>query len=159
MHYHSNVNPSDDMALRYAYEALSVVEKYQSLGKVEKGRAINNVIFAFLLAGKVSEAAPLIGYLSESVHADPYATATLGLFNLQKGRIDRGKALYEEAIRLAPDVRLKHLIRQRMALELGKIYLRKGQHPIAKKWFDKAAREQLGHQEIKKQALALSRIH
>lgn len=80
----------------------------------------NNIAFAHLEAGQVDTAKKYLQMLSHVVHKDPYPTATLGLFNMRKGNIDRAKSLYEDAIHLARKPEDKKRIRQKLNFELGR---------------------------------------
>ncbi len=80
---------------------------------------INNVVFAFAETGHIDEAQALLSHMSNLVHHLSYPTATLGLLHFRKGNIDRGVALYEEAIRLSVRANDKARIRQKLNLELG----------------------------------------
>ena len=66
---------------------------------------------------------PYLQQLSNVFHKEPYPTATLGLFHLRKGNIERAQQFYEEAIHLAKNAEDKTRIRQKLNLELGLEYL------------------------------------
>lgn len=86
-------------------------------------RVYNNCFFSLLCFDRIDEAQRLVPALQRAFHRDPYATATLGLYNLKRNRPDKGIELYEEAIKIARHDRdLKKKIKQRMNLELAKYY-------------------------------------
>ena len=94
--------------------------------------------------------------LSRAVHEDPFSTATLGLYHLRKNHIQRGEALYREAITLAAERRTKDMIRQKMNLELGRSFLKHGDTTSARKFLEKAAQQGKHHlQSLQKQATIL----
>lgn len=82
----------------------------------------NNIAFAYLEAGDIDTAKQYLQQLSNVVHKEPYPTATLGLFHMRKGNIDRAEHLYEEAIHLAKMPEDKKRIRQKLNFELGVQY-------------------------------------
>ena len=89
----------------------------------ERATLINN--FAFVLAedGQTAAAESMLSKISSLIHLQPYPTATLGLICLRKGKVDRGRALYSEAIGLALDRFHKDRIRQKLNFELGKYWI------------------------------------
>ena len=109
---------------------------------------INNVIFAFAETGHIDEAQALLSHMSNLVHHLPYPTATLGLLHFRKGNIDRGVALYEEAIRLSVRANDKARIRQKLNLELG-LYLLPTEPRRAERLLQKADSERDGVPELK----------
>ena len=110
-----------------------------------KERVINNLAFAYLNFDKLDDASKIINKLSNSFHNEPYATATLGLFNIKKGLYEKGIELYEEAIRLLHARKPKRRFRQRLNYELGKAYLKDGDIRKALRWLKKAADEKDGY--------------
>ena len=80
----------------------------------------SNAAFLYLEMGKSQEAARLLSEISKWIHKEPYPTATLGLLQVRKGRIEKGEALYREAMRLTRSTYDKDRIAQKMHLELGK---------------------------------------
>lgn len=149
-----------------AYRAVALGRDYQgaleNLDAVSDGLRegfINNIIFAFAETGHVEEAQALLSHMSNLVHHSPYPTATLGLLHFRKGHIDRGVALYEEAIRLAVQVREKARIRQKLNLELG-LYLLPTEPRRAERLLRKADSERDGSPELRRLAhVALERLH
>lgn len=84
---------------------------------------LNNIAFVFAEIGLYKRAEDTLQRLSGKIHKDAYPTATFGLINVRKGRIERGEILYEEAIHLAKNKSDKIRIRQKLNFELAKLYL------------------------------------
>jgi tetratricopeptide (TPR) repeat protein len=82
----------------------------------------NNVAFAFAEAGLLSEAERYLSRVGNLVHRDPYATATLGLIDMRKGRVDRAVERYKEAFGLLRNHSDKVQFRQKLNLELGRYW-------------------------------------
>lgn len=111
-------------------KALDLVRSYEGLLTTLspqhhqiKDMLTNNIAFAYLEAGQIDTAKRYLQQLSHVIHKDPYPTATLGLFHMRKGNVDRAEHLYEEAIHLAKTPEDKKRIRQKLNLELGLRYL------------------------------------
>lgn len=104
----------------------------------------NNMMFTFLQLDMLEKADFLSRKLSKYVLEDPFTTATFGLLNLKKGRIKKGKELYNSAIGIARDRKLKDQIRQRQNLELGRQYLKIGDNKKASVALHRAVSEKLG---------------
>lgn len=83
-------------------------------------RFYNNLAYALAEVGRTSEAEKVLQKVAPSIRTSPYPTATWGLIQMRRGRVDRAKELYEKAIRLAVGRDDKVRIRQKMNLELGK---------------------------------------
>ena len=120
-------------------------------------RAYNNAMFASLQLDNVECAEIFATYLGPYLRSNPFVTATFGLLALKKSKLEKGRGLYREAISLASNRVLKDQIRQRQNFELGRIYLRKDEKVLAKKYLTRAAREKLGTKEVKKQAASILR--
>jgi len=111
----------------------------------------NNIAFLFLEMGKTQEAVKLLSEISRSIHKEAYPTATLGLLQMKKGRLDKAEQLYREAIRLARTTRDKKRIEQKMHFELGKRLLEIDKSQ-ARRHLTKAVRDLPITGEITKQA-------
>ena len=90
--------------------------------------------------------------ISRYIHIDPYATATLGLLYFKRGNIDKGMALYEEAMRLAPIAYERRRIGQKMNLELGFALLARGDIQQARRRLMMAAKDNEPVQQIRDRA-------
>lgn len=104
-----------ELVKRYEGLLTSLHPQYASI----KNTLINNIAFAYLEAGQVDTANQYLQQLSNVIHKEPYPTATLGLYHMRKGNIERGELLYEEAIHLARIPDDKKRIRIKLNFELG----------------------------------------
>jgi len=136
---HSLHDPDQNNALRYAHLALQSLDACTTCAPELRPALVNNVVFAYLEFGKIEDAAKLLPELAREVHKNPFSTATLGLYHLKRGNIQRGEELYREAISLSADQAARESIRQKMNLELGKAYLLQGDNRTARKYLEKAA--------------------
>ena len=84
---------------------------------------LNNVAFALGESGRTDEAERYMNWIAGTVHHEAYPTATFGLIQLNKGYLERGLELYEEAARLASQDSDRVRIRQKLNLELGRYWL------------------------------------
>lgn len=101
----------------------------------------NNLAFLLIEMGRLDEAQQHLSKISRYIHVEPYATATLGLLNLKRGCIDKGQALYEEAMRLAPFAHDRRRIAQKMNLEVGHAILMRGDASQARRRLMMAAKD------------------
>ncbi len=115
----------------------------------------NNIAFAFAEIGRLDDAARCLRYVSSSIHAAPYPTATLGLINMRRGNFDRGVQLYEEAIHLATTRSDKARIRQKMNLELAIRY--EGEPKRSLRFLEKVVDEKLGESVLCRRAVEMRR--
>ena len=157
IYYYSFINADYNYADKYATKVLEEIQylKIDNEGVIAK--AINNSVFAYLLFRRVDKARLLLGDLSSYVHKDPYATATLGMFHILNGNIDRGHKLYEESISLISEYKTKSRFKQRMYFQLGEAYLERGDTKLSKKYFDKALRLKHGHKRLNNQIKLLTK--
>jgi tetratricopeptide (TPR) repeat protein len=147
-----------DRAVALGREYLGALENLDTVSDRLHEGFINNLVFAFAEAGHLDEASALLSYMSPLVHHLPYPTATLGLLHFRKGHIDRGVALYEEAIRLSAKAGDKTRIRQKLNLELGLFFL-PTEPRRAERLLRKADSERDGSPELKDLAhAALARL-
>jgi tetratricopeptide (TPR) repeat protein len=77
----------------------------------------NNLMFIQLLTENIDGVYQILPYLSTKVNVDPYVTATFGMFHLRKGNLEKGKALYQNAIALLNNKVAKELFKQRYDFE------------------------------------------
>ncbi|KAF0165089.1 MAG: TPR repeat:Tetratricopeptide TPR4 [Rhodocyclaceae bacterium] len=108
---------------------------------VRRHMLYNNLAFLLIEMGRLDEAQQYLSRISRYVHVDPYTTATLGLLNFKRGHMDKGQALYEEALRLAPNAHDRRRIAQKMNLELGYAMLDRGDTSQARRRLMMAAKE------------------
>jgi len=119
------------------------VEKLAQLDRDDGRRLMlhNNLAFLLIEMGRIADAQQHLSKISRYVHVDPYATATLGLLSMRRGNIDRGRSLYEEALRLARTTHDRRRIAQKMNLELGYAMLNRGATPQGRRHLMMAAKE------------------
>lgn len=117
--YYSLEDETCTMALNLARRHEGLLTTLQPQYIQIKNILTNNIAFAYLEAGDIDTAKQYLQQLSNVVHKEPYPTATLGLFHMRKGNIDRAEHLYEEAIHLAKMPVDKQRIRQKLNFELG----------------------------------------
>lgn len=130
----------------------------QALGSNFKDRTVlyfNNVAFAFAELGQLADAEFHLSKIANVLHKSAYPTATLGLIHFKKGNVEKGKLLYEEAVRLASTKIDKARIRQKLNYELAKSWLVRNEQTRAKRLLEKVASEGYGEDELAKQAKQL----
>ncbi|TKR29430.1 hypothetical protein FCE95_14880 [Luteimonas gilva] len=115
---------------------------------------MNNLAFAFAEMNRLAEADACINHVSWAVHRHAYITATLGLINIRKGRLDKGEHLYREAIRLANRDFDKNRIRQKMHIEIGKALMATDKKK-SRALFERAKNERQGEFVLSSQAKRL----
>src|SRR5712692_208672 len=142
-------------AVRYIDRLLSTVRSHLDLQETVMKRSLNNAMFSLLQFDFIQKAESIASRIARYVHQDPFVTATFGLLNIKRGKIDKGKGLYEEAFELANDNKLKRRIKQRMHLELGKALLETGDRTKAVRLLEKAVSEKLGFDYVKRESKAL----
>ena len=114
----------------------------------------NNVAFALAEIGMVSDAERVLHRYAHLIHRDPYLTATAGLIQLRKGRMDRGEELYREAAAIARRPRDRTRILQKLNLEMGRHYATVGDKR-ATSVLKRAASEKGGERALATSALKL----
>jgi tetratricopeptide (TPR) repeat protein len=82
----------------------------------------NNLAFALAESGRLDEAESFLRRIGSRLHKDAYPTATLGLVSLKRGHVERGIRRYREAISLAKTRLDKSRIRQKLNIELARIF-------------------------------------
>ncbi len=155
-HYSLSISPARD-PLEFAKYCKNLLDELESADDSFKEGFINNLTFALVDNGALDEAATVIPLMSKFLHKHPYPTATLGLLNLRKGKIEKGAALYEEAVRIAASREDKQRIRQKFNLEMGLAFKQLDSRQ-AVRYLKKASTENEGVPELKQRALAELRI-
>lgn len=112
----------------------------------------NNLAFVLIEMGRLDESQLHLSKISRYIHVDPYATATLGLLNFKRGNLDKGQALYEEALRLAQFAYDRRRIGQKMNLELGYALLERGDTSQARRRLMMASKDNEPIQQIRERA-------
>jgi tetratricopeptide (TPR) repeat protein len=137
LNHYTMVDPSHDIALRYAHVALEEINGHRDVDATTRDRLLNNAVFVFLECDHLDEAEEYGLQLSRLTSKNAFATATLGLLQLRKDNIERGTELYEDALALVDNMRDRHRIQQKMNLELGRAWERRGRLPLAKQHLKK----------------------
>ena len=106
------------------------------------------------MEGLIAEADVHLQVIAHEIHRVAHTTATLGLINFRKGRIEKGNELYEEAVRLATTPADKSRIRQKWNLERGRAFL-KVDPKKGTRFLLRASEEKLGEDGISQEARAL----
>ncbi len=132
---------------------LALLEKNNAPIKERRDMLTNNVAFALAELGQLQQAEKVLSTISSRFHKDPYATATLGLLNIRKGKADRGMVLYREAARLAGLNVDRVAIKQKLHLEMGR-YLMDSEPRKAMRYLEKAKAEKNGRAASAMQAAA-----
>lgn len=115
---------------------------------------MNNIAFALAEIGRLDEAEKCIASVSHLLHKNAYLTATFGLLSFRRGRREQGESLYMEAISLASDRHSKTRIRQKMNLELAKLYSQTSEVDALRS-LSKVLKERNGEAALIKQAHSL----
>lgn len=118
-----------------------LIENKDLISEQLRSRIINNIVFSYCIFDEILMAQSLIGHLNKDFYKDPYATATLGLLNLKKGKIESGKSLYKVAIDLLGNRQAdKRRFELRYQFELGNSLFKMGDVKKAAKFFLKASK-------------------
>ena len=154
-YYKTLVEPDRETLIRFIPKIEGILDSNYSIPDKLRCRVINNVVFTLLRFQEYDHATRHLGKLSRWIHNDPYATATLGLYNLCKGRIERAEALYRESMQLANNATTKERIRQRMSIEFGRYFLGQGDKRQANRFFNRAIKQKTGFNYAKSEARKL----
>jgi len=138
------VDPDQKMIGCFIPIVEEILKSGQKISHKLRCRAVNNLVFALLKFGELDKATDFLGELGRWVHIDPYSTATLGLYHLIRGRVDRAEKLYREAISLSRDATTRERIRQRMCIELGRFFLEQGDRRLSKRYLNRAIKQKSG---------------
>ena len=118
-HYKTSVEPDYQSILNYIDMASNDLKSASELSESLKCKAINNLVYSMLQFDQLDRAKEFINQLSRYVHEDAYATATLGLYHIKNGNIEKGVLLYDEASEIVSDKITKGRIKQRKLIEQG----------------------------------------
>ncbi len=158
-YYLTTLNKNSKEANYNANQLLELLIKHRRrLDDALVCRGFNNVMFTYLEFDELEKAEMTRGYLSKYYHNDPYATATLGLFYIKNNLAEKGLMLYEEAVSLVADQKMKRRIRQRMHLELGFHYQKLGDERLAIRHLHRAIDHKFGYEYVSHQAQELIRV-
>jgi len=158
--YHlTAISPDKDEAFSHSEQLLSIALQFKNiLDDTLVCRSLNNVMFTSLEFDDLGKAEHVMNFLSKFYHSDAYATATLGLLYLKKNQVDKAVSLYDEAVSLVTDQKMKKRIRQRMNLELGIHYQQADDLKQATRYLKRAIDNRLGYEYVSNQAQELIRM-
>ena len=150
-----------ETALRCVRQLLAMLKTEQPdskfIRKKKRLRILNNAVFVLLEANIIDDAEALFPQLQAHIYADPYVTATFGLWHLKKGHLSRGKDLYRRAERSLPGGTKKEQLRQKHHLEVGKALLRHGREAEGLRELKRASRVRNGLPAITTEAQEILR--
>lgn len=146
------LDASQVMSLVHRFAPL--VDRLSPTDSIRRDQLINNLAFALIEIGELDYAEHWLHHLSQRFHRDPYPTATLGLLHFRRGHVEKGKLLYDEAVRLAVRDHDKRRIKQKRNLELG-IHWLAADPNAALRYLNQAIDEKKGVQQIADQAVNL----
>jgi tetratricopeptide (TPR) repeat protein len=108
-------------AVLLAEEWLGLVDSLPT--RKQRVQVLNNVAFSFIEGGLLQQGEAALSKISFAIHREPYPTATLGLLHLRRGRIERARDLYSEAVMLCSTSDDRARIRQKWNLEEAALLL------------------------------------
>lgn len=154
-YYKTLIKPDSETIMRFLPKIEEILSQCHDLPQKLRCQALNNLVFGLLHFGQISQAKQFLGQLGRWVHSEPFATATLGLYHLKRGKIERAEALYKESISLSTDSTSKERIRQRMFIEFGRFYLERGDHKLSEKYLNRALKQKGGFEYAKNEGRKL----
>jgi tetratricopeptide (TPR) repeat protein len=91
----------------------------------------NNLAYAYLLKGDYASAKQTLDTVIENADANPILLATLGLYHLKHGNIQKGAQLYDEAIGKTQGKWLQIELKKKKAIEMAKtLFAKKPQQAL-----------------------------
>ena len=136
--YHSYVTGDFSEAKKYAELAFQLVGDSGKIDRQRRNSAINNLAFVLIEMGYLEEAKSFLRKLQLGLLRDEYTCATMGLFALRNGHLEKGKELYRRAIAIARGREKKDLLRQLLNLEIGRYLTKRGERRRAVRFLKKA---------------------
>jgi tetratricopeptide (TPR) repeat protein len=134
LHHFTIERPDPERAVMHAKSVADMAARDKISSDRPGQMALNNAAFALIHVGELEKAEQLLQKLSKYIHVSPYPTATLGLLHFARGHVDRGTKLYEEAIALLNDGRLRRLFGQKLNLERARYFYQSGDLQTARKY-------------------------
>lgn len=131
MAYHSFITSDLSAALEYARLGYKLSMDVKNKDDFRVNMAVNNMAFILLELEMLDEAEPFVRQLKTVGLYSEFAIATKGLFALKLGFYERGMKYYELAVATAVGAERKNAIRQKMNLEMGRFWLKKGERQKA----------------------------
>jgi Flp pilus assembly protein TadD len=96
------------------------IERFAANKKLLRVHTLNNIAFALAETGRTEDAERILRLIGdEELAGQAYPLATLGLIQMRRGRIEKGRERYEQAIGAAVGRVHKNRIRQKLNLELA----------------------------------------
>ena len=138
IYFESVINNDKEASLPYVDMLINYLDNEENISSEAILRSKNHIVFYYLSFGEINEAEKILLPMSNYIHKDPFLTATLGMYHITKGNVERGKELYSKAISMVSDQKLKRRIKQRMHYEIGKELLALDDVRNAKKQLEKA---------------------
>jgi tetratricopeptide (TPR) repeat protein len=145
--FHSKITIHID-ALRKIIDQLKSSEKLYN-------RVNNNILYSLLESDRIDEAERIIDKLISRADKDPYLNATIGLYWLKKGAIDKGEAYYKRTIRMFTNQKLKDSARTKMNTEIARYYKNHNQLKQALHYIKNAIKSKNTYSEYRGQAKKL----
>lgn len=149
------LNEDYDRALTLAGNFTELIDNMELQGSAARERLINNLAFVYADVGHITTAEHFLSLISNTIHKEPYPTATLGLVHLRKGHIEHAVDLYKEAIHISHRASDKARIKQKLNVELGKHLMNIEDTSRARRYLTKAVEEKDGEKGLVIQAKRL----
>lgn len=154
--YYTSVSPNQDNVEGYISELHRIVLANSSdLSERQYFRVSNNLAFALLQLGEIERARDVLAPIQSQVGKNPYFTATYGLEKLKSGKPQAAESLYDKAVSIASDKKLKDRIKQRKRFEFAQYYYERGDLVRARQYAVDSLKPKLGFAHIDKRAKIL----
>ncbi|MBC8230023.1 tetratricopeptide repeat protein [bacterium] len=106
-------------------EAIDLLKKAIEQEGLSDPMLSNNLAYAYLLKGNHTSAKQILDTVIKDADANPILWATLGLYHLKCGNIQKGNQLYDEAIRKTQEKWLQIELKKKKAIEMAKALFEK----------------------------------
>lgn len=106
-------------------EAMRVLKKAIEQEGLSDPMLFNNLAYAYLLKGDYKNAKQTLDTVIKDADANSILLATLGLYHLKRGNIQKGNQLYDEAIRKTQEKWLQIELKKKKAIEMAKALFEK----------------------------------
>lgn len=151
IYFEAVINNDKDAALPYVETLKRYLESSDLMSSDLIVRSKNHIAFYYLSFGDAQGAEKILLPMSNYIHKNPFLTATLGMYHIVKGNIERGKELYLNAIHMVGNDKLQRRMRQRMHYEIGKKLYTLNDSRNAKKQLEKALKAKDGFDYVNTQ--------
>ena len=132
-------------------------DRLKSIDPEQFERFYNNLAFALAERNDLAQAEAVLSKIAHRIHVQPYPTATYGLIQIKKGRVDRASEMYEKAISLAHGRSDKIRLRQKFNLELGNYWLKTNERK-ARRFLEKVKQTSDGEPDLAIKATSLLKL-